>query len=294
MSDQQLITGVALTIVTTYMTFSELNESFSVYSFQVATRLGYCSCIVHLCTISLLWEHFDANKRLRDFRVVLVSVFLALLALCMVISNSDAFIFNSHISVQCAIENFKLVDTKRPHYLKIVDEMMLASNLISTIFVPLLRYSGRLFELYHPLARHDPQYLYLWSLRLVFGRGGEEYYQALQKKYQAELEAVRKKRHRSGLRSLGLMEWEFIFGIWFTSLYTSFLWDLILLTSYFAIGIIGLLIFYMDAQVDHVKMKPNFGQLLPLLLLGLPFLVAWETYLSTATPPHSQLQHVWR
>ncbi|TQN68834.1 hypothetical protein CSHISOI_06633, partial [Colletotrichum shisoi] len=62
MSDQQLITGVALLIVTTYMTFSELGESFSVYPFQVATRLGYCSCIVHLCTICLLREHFDANN----------------------------------------------------------------------------------------------------------------------------------------------------------------------------------------------------------------------------------------
>ncbi|KAF0327400.1 hypothetical protein GQ607_005261 [Colletotrichum asianum] len=71
MSDQQLITGVALAIVTMFMTFNNnLSEKFSVCSFQIANRLGYFSCIVRLCTISLLCEHFDAYKRLRTFLYV--------------------------------------------------------------------------------------------------------------------------------------------------------------------------------------------------------------------------------
>ncbi|KAK1445534.1 hypothetical protein CCUS01_12488 [Colletotrichum cuscutae] len=63
LSDHQLVTGITL-MLTTILIFSgihDLDDSFSVYSFQIATRLGYFSCITHLCSLSVLWEYFDAN-----------------------------------------------------------------------------------------------------------------------------------------------------------------------------------------------------------------------------------------
>ncbi|WQF83991.1 hypothetical protein CDEST_09005 [Colletotrichum destructivum] len=292
MSDQQLITGVALIIVTTYMTFSELSESFSVYSFQVATRLGYCSCIVHLCTISLLREHFDANKRLRDFRVVLVSVFLALLAVCMVISDSVTFRFNRRISVKCARENLKLVDLERPRYVKYSDEMILVSNLVVLILVLLLGYSRRFLELYHPLARHDSHYWTARSLRPMFDQAVDQAYNNADEERRSSLEALRKKRGRGRADPLSLTQWRLVSKIWIESVSTSFLWDIMWLAFYFVFGIAGLLKFYIYAHAEHAKMKPNFGQLVPLILVGLPFLAAWEAYSSTVTPAQPQVERI--
>ncbi|CCF42903.1 hypothetical protein CH063_02949 [Colletotrichum higginsianum] len=288
MSDQQLITGVALIIVTTYMTFSELSESFSVYSFQVATRLGYCSCIVHLCTISLLREHFDANKRLRDFRVILVSVFLVLLAVCMVISDSVTFRFNRRISVKCARENLKLVDPERPRYVKYSDELILVSNLVVLILVLLLGYLRRFLELYYPLARHDSNYWTALSLRPIFGQAVDQAYDNADKERRSSLKALLKQRGRGNPAPLHLTQWPLVFKIWFESVSTSFLWDIMWLTFYFVFGVAGLWKFYIYAHAEHAKMKPNFGQLVPLILVGLPFLAAWEAYSSTVTPAQPQ------
>lgn len=86
-----------------FMTLNNsLSEEFSVYSFQIATRLGYFSCVVHLCTIFLLREHFDGYKSLRILRICVVTVLLVLLIVCMTISESVIFRFNRHISVKCA------------------------------------------------------------------------------------------------------------------------------------------------------------------------------------------------
>ncbi|KAJ0160276.1 hypothetical protein CTA2_8236 [Colletotrichum tanaceti] len=283
MSDQQLITGVALVIVTTYMTFGELSETFSVYSFQVATRLGYCSCIVHLCTISLLREHFDANTRLRNFRVVLVSVFLALLAVCMFISDSVTFRFNRGVSVKCARENLKLVDSDRPNYVGVSDEMILVSNLVVLILVLLLGYSRRFLELYHPPARGDSRYWTEWSLRRLFGQAVDSAHKIAVENRKHSLEKLREGRSRSsvGNKPLTLAQWCLVSEIWIESVSASFLWDMMWLTFYFVFGIAGLWKFYMYAHAEHVKMKPNFGQLVPLILVGLPFLAAWEAYSST-------------
>ncbi|KAK1657123.1 hypothetical protein BDP55DRAFT_39338 [Colletotrichum godetiae] len=102
MSDQQLITGMALMLATTLIFdgVHGLDESLSTYSFQIATRLGYFSCITHLCSLSVLWEYFDQHKRMTIFRTIMMVVFLAMTIRCMIISDSVTFRFNRHISFQ--------------------------------------------------------------------------------------------------------------------------------------------------------------------------------------------------
>ncbi|KAK2048341.1 hypothetical protein LZ31DRAFT_550376 [Colletotrichum somersetense] len=287
MSDQQLITGVALIITTTFMSFdTHLSTSFSVYSFQVATRLGYFSCIVHLCTMSLLREHFDTGKRLRDFRVMLVAIILVLLVICMVISDSVTFRFNRHISVQCAKSNFRFIDPERPGYVWFSDEMIVIFNLVVLILVILLGYSRRFLEIYYKNARTDYHYWPRKSLRVLFGRDGEVAYSKASPGVNSLLENLQNSSRRRRGRTSCSDYWVLLLDIWVESISTSLLWDIIWLSFYLTFGMGNFWSFYMDAGLK-LSMTPNFGQVVPLILVCLPFLSAWEAF--TATIPTNTL-----
>ncbi|KAK2022881.1 hypothetical protein LX32DRAFT_709274 [Colletotrichum zoysiae] len=278
MSDQQLITGVALIITTTFMSFDpHLSASFSVYSFQVATRLGYFSCIVHLCTVSLLREHFDTGKRLRDFRVLLVAIILVLLVICMVISDSVTFRFNRHISVQCAKSNFRFVDPERPGYVGFSDEVIVIFNLVVLVLVILTGYSRRFLEIYYKSARTDYHYWPRKSLRVFFGRDGEVAYSRASPGVNSLLEILQNSSRRRRGRTSCFGYWVLLLDIWVESISTSLLWDIIWLSFYLTFGMGNFWSFYMDAGLK-LSMKPNFGQVVPLILVCLPFLSAWEAF----------------
>lgn len=293
MSDQQLITGVALTITTTFMTFTDqLSESFSVYSLQIATRLGYLSCIVHLCLISLLREHFDTNRCSRNFRVIVVALFLILLIICMVISESVTLRFNRRISVKCARQNFRFVDTERPQYVVFSDEVVVVFNLAVLIFVIVSGYLRRFFELYHKDARTESHYWSQWSLRTIFGDGARDAYDEVRPDVKSLLHNLReyhrhvepRQVHGCLTQDRGGRGWKskldheiLVLRIWIESLATSLLWDIIWLSFYIVFGMGSFWNFYADAGLEH-SMEPNFGQVVPLILVCLPFLSAWEAY----------------
>lgn len=294
MSDQQLITGVALTITTTFMTFTDhLSETFSVYSLQIATRLGYLSCIVHLCLVSLLREHFDTNKGSRNFRVILVAIFLILLILCMVVSESVTLRFNRRISVKCARQNFRFVDPKRPRYVLFSDEVVVVFNLAVLIFVIVLGYLRRFVELYHKDARAQSHYWSRWSLHRIFGDRARDAYDTRRPGVKSLLDKLRKNhppsepqqarerlvKDRGGSRDwkLNLEHELLVLRIWVESVSNSFLWDMIWLSFYFVFGMGSFWNFDIDAGLEH-SMEPNFGQVVPLILVCLPFLSAWEVY----------------
>ncbi|KAF6830027.1 hypothetical protein CMUS01_07921 [Colletotrichum musicola] len=272
MSDQQLITGFALVITTTFMTFrDDLSDSFSVYSFQIATRLGYFSCIVHFCTISLVRERFDASRFMRNVRSALVAVLLVLLVVCMVISESVTFRFNHPISVKCARENFHFIDPKRPGYTKFSDEVVVIANLVVLILVILLGYLRRCLEPYHADARGDYHYWPRKSLIVWFGEDGEAAYNTVSPGISSLLRSLRE--YDRGSRDY----WACFLEVWVESISASLFWDIIWLSFYFTFGMGNFWNFYTDAEVKH-EFDPNFGQVVPLILVCLPFLSAWEAF----------------
>lgn len=156
MSDQQLFTSMALMVATMFMIggLHDLDETLSVYSFQVVTSLAYFSCIIHLCSLTVVRNHFDEHTRLGYFRAGLIVLFLGLLIVCMVISESVTFRFNSNVSVKCALQHFRLVDPQRPNYVNISDEIIIIFNLAVLIYIILIRYYRRLIELFDKDSRY--------------------------------------------------------------------------------------------------------------------------------------------
>lgn len=82
-SDQHLVTGLAILITTTLMLTgaSGWNERLSFHAFQIASLLGYMSCIIHLCALTVIRDYFDTHRRLRNLRAVLMILLLLLLLL---------------------------------------------------------------------------------------------------------------------------------------------------------------------------------------------------------------------
>ncbi|KAH8729246.1 hypothetical protein BGZ61DRAFT_384964 [Ilyonectria robusta] len=156
MSDQQLFTGMALMAATMFMIggLQGLNETLSVYSFRVVTSLAYFSCIIHLCSLTVVRDHFDEHRRLGYFRAGLIVLFLGLLIVCMVISESVTFRFNSNVSVKCALQHFRLVDPRRPNYVNVSDEIIITFNLAVLICIILIGYYRRLRELFDKDSRY--------------------------------------------------------------------------------------------------------------------------------------------
>lgn len=278
MSDQQLITGVALVITTTLMTFREdLSSDFSVYSFQIATRLGYFSCIVHFCSISMLREHFDRSKGMRNFRLVIVAGLLVLLIICMAISESVTFRFNRHVSVKCAREHFLFINPERDGYTWFSDEVVVIFNLVVLILVILLGYWRSFLELCFEGARNDYHYWPRKSLSFVFkkwevayGRASPGMKKSLETLEENPLVA------RKGFKSK-FEYWALLVGIWVESMSASLLWNIIWLFFYFAFGMGNFWNFYVDAGV-RPPIDASFGQVVPLILVCLPFLSAWEAF----------------
>ncbi|KXH28047.1 hypothetical protein CNYM01_03647 [Colletotrichum nymphaeae SA-01] len=256
LSDQQLVTGMALMLATIciFAGVHGLDEGFSVYSFQIATRLGYFSCITHLCSLTVLWAYFDKHKRLRMFRTILMVVFLAMMIGCMTISDSVTFRFNRHVSVKCARKHFKLIDRERPNYVFFSDEIIIVFNLSVLTYILISGYVQRLLQLHCPLAREEKDYWQRRSLRACFGPEAVAKFERL---------ALAHNQTLADLRS-------------------SFLWEIVWLLFYFTFGTANLLEFFNDASLRLGAIKPNFGQLVPLFLLALPLITAAEAY-STAT-----------
>ncbi|KAL0778905.1 hypothetical protein CaCOL14_005163 [Colletotrichum acutatum] len=256
LSDQQLVTGMVLMLATILISAGVhgLDEDFSVYSFQIATRLGYFSCITHLCSLTVLWGYFDQHKRLRMFRTILMVVFLAMMIGCMTISDSVTFRFNRHVSVKCARKHFKLIDRERPNYVFFSDEIIIIFNLSILTYILISGYVQRLLQLYCPLAREERDYWQRRSLRAFFGPEAETKFERL---------ALTHNQTLADLRS-------------------SFLWEIVWLVFYFTFGTANLLEFFNDVSLRLGAIKPNFGQLVPLFLLALPLISAAEAY-STAT-----------
>ncbi|KAK1722167.1 hypothetical protein BDP67DRAFT_389939 [Colletotrichum lupini] len=252
LSDQQLVTGMAL-MLATILIFSgihDLDDSFSVYSFQIATRLGYFSCITHLCSLSVLWEYFDRHNWLRIFRTILMVAFLVMMIGCMIISDSVTFRFNRHVSVKCAREHFKLIDRERPNYVFFSDEFIIIFNLSVLTYILISGYVQRFLQLYCMPARDEQDFWQCRSLRALFGSDTEDRFKSLDKN-----------KTLADIRS-------------------SFLWEIVWLFFYFTFGTANLLRFFDDATLNIGAIKPNFGQLVPLFLLALPLITATEAYTS--------------
>jgi hypothetical protein len=109
-SDQLLITGASLLLVTIFIVsgLGGLNMQWSVFSYHIAVYLAYASWTVHLSTLVVLREHFRHHNYPQNTRIAAMIVTCILLFTTRLIGASSSFNWDPTMSVSCGLERFDL------------------------------------------------------------------------------------------------------------------------------------------------------------------------------------------
>jgi hypothetical protein len=146
LSDQQLVTGLAITTATL-----SNRCTISLYEFNIVTSLAYFSILTHINCLPMLREHLSEKKLATNCRVFVGSGFLVLLwfvysvntvASVQVVDNGrNAAAFNSGLALQCF---FLAHQSNRSIYLDISTSLytfyILGSIILQYIYLVLLIY----------------------------------------------------------------------------------------------------------------------------------------------------------
>ncbi|KKY17270.1 hypothetical protein UCDDS831_g06438 [Diplodia seriata] len=284
MSDQQLVTGIAI-MVTIYTKSCDI----SIYSFQMAGALAWFSSTTHLATLTILTAHFDSHRIARNFRAVMMVAMMFMLAAAQIISNSESVQHSAtDIYFGCAL--------KKSFKLSPIDGYEVA-NLSLIIAWLILSYASRMISLYSAHVKSS----YSWPTRQIASifrleiqepTAEDDSLEKLEKIMQAVDERLRNGplRRWSALRRVCVWYTYFfsLAGAIERALANSFLWHLIWLLFGATFGISQVISIRKDYPVPYRKEqetetlnKWGFGQILPLVLLALPVLTGLEAYFET-------------
>ena len=287
LSDQQLVTGLAVLIAGFVSPCS-----MSMYHFNIIAALGWLSSTTHLSTLAVLRIYFIEHPRLRNWRVAAMLFVLVLLIIAQFITGASTL--DNSLPVRCAFADGA---SSPANFLDPLTLTVIIIFLIAT-------YSERIVRLYIL----DPE----WSIQASFvdavvmalekkpRLSKRQYHNGQQlvkiiietsHKTKAEQgvlwrrlnERRRYRRHYYSLRSKrsGTVRRLRLILIMMTEINHSFLGDLLTLEFGVAFGITQVIITRIaqpSAGIVGSQNDINFGQLVPLLLMLLPFLAAGEVY----------------
>lgn len=267
MSDQQLVSGLALVIAINVIRngVQDLDAKLSVYAYTNAVILAFFSCIVHLATMAVLQDYLKDRGLLKHVRVaIMICVFALLLQ-----SLGESWTMENTVTVRCAVENNKFLnDYSGP--VSMTDRLGDISAVFGIIIlfgILGFGYVRRILELYLWGPRDFPRKWQTILLAKMTGRFALEETEILA----AKQRFVDKERGRL-IRLLALIVPDSFTG--------SFMFEILWLIFYFAFGL-AQVVFYLtstDTGRPAISFEPRFGQLLPLVLLTLPFLAMLEGY----------------
>lgn len=278
LSDQQLVTGLAVLIASFFSPCSR-----SLYHFNITASLGWFSSTCHLSTLSVLRIYLIDHPRVRDWRVLAMLIVMGLTIVSQVITYADQDI---GFPVQCVLHDLFPFGYDLNSILGIV------------LIVGFLAYSytNRIARLY----LLDPDWSIVgWftaSVAKLLGKRKQmsqlqDIIIAMSAKSQAEKTSFyrRVEQRRQFARfcgfwvaNPGIVRRRFIWLMYcFRQLSGSFLGEILTLLFGVSYGITSVLFSRFNVPEVGLSGDQNsmgFGQLVPLLLIVLPILTAGEVY----------------
>ena len=277
LSDQQLVTGLAVLIAGFYK-----RCTMSTYHFSIVISLAWLSSTVHLSTLVVLRDYFIRSPFLRSIRVVGMLSMLCLLFVAEFLTDSPAFVLDPSRCIQCSFAEFDI--RKLFHSISLADSFSQFGILMFLI----LAYGNKIVSLHSS----DPNLtMQGWLLREFKQKQPTPSVQNMQD-LDVELSrmwdrvlCLRTKHYHSLDQQQSKPKWwtklsTTVFAM-LIGFQESFLWQILWLTFGNTWGF---------AQVYSVRWQTaptvignenelGFGQLVPLLLLALPLLAAIEGYM---------------
>jgi hypothetical protein len=260
LSDQQLVTGLAILI----SGIANQNNLIG-YEFTVMTCLAWFSSTTHLATMDALRSYFRDQQAIRNIRVIgIVSVLLLLIYAFAITTNVAAIPELRTIRVECLLSD-RTYDSYN-------SALILFSWILASVLI-IVSYISRVADLY------PDNCIAKFIIKVMKPeRASQTHYETAPSPATAErgsgpLKADPKhfKRVRKVLRILmnGLEAYD-----------TSFLSSLSTITFSFSYGVsqISLYRWQLAPKLASDPDQMDFGQIVPLFLLALPFLSATEAY----------------
>lgn len=133
MSDQQLVTGLAI-LISGYFQFQ---NGLSFYHWQIVTDLAWFSSVVHIASLPYLMRYFEKNRWLWYIRVFLMSGLAIMLAVGMVPNWISPPVIGANVLPMHCVFKSLLSSSPRPAYYEqetlgplIISEMLILGGLI--------------------------------------------------------------------------------------------------------------------------------------------------------------------
>ena len=283
LSDQQLVTGLAVLIAA----FTN-RCTRSMYHFRIIASLAWFSSTTHLSTLTVLRVYLINHTQVRHWRVAAMVAILFLLGFSQVLVYGNV---DNSLPVQCCFATNKDEFLNDDGSTSLISDPFTGISLAVVILFLAISYTERIIRLYSA----DPEWsISTWSFENIMDArakwtGHRSRYRRLERivvAFSRESRAdqgvmirtinrhqrLAQVRNNSRLRLLLVLSGE---------LSRSFLNELLTLLFGVAYGITQVIVSRQDSPLAGITGNQNtvgFGQLVPLLLLGLPMLAAGEVF----------------
>ena len=269
LSDQQLVTGPAIIV-------AALSQhcQISVYEFQVVSSVAWLASTTHLSTLIILRQYFRENRTVRNIRVIGMLANLGLLIYTTIISDASYSVDNS-VHIQCVTQQLSSLSADS-----------FSVNTPITILFLIVSYFDRISQLYN--ENHSPLKNWLQYFCCKRKTGPQLSDEEFQRWYvdkvwhsQKRLGNVVKRDffwRRAALRFRFARQMAFSVAVLhdYQNSFLSEIPSILLSASY---GITQVVMSRMEApSIQGSENTVDFGQIVPIFLLALPFLAALESY----------------
>lgn len=275
LSDQQLVTGISLIIANYLIRFgvAELNQRVSAYSYVIAVHLALLSCVIHLSSLTILRDHFDAHTRLRSFRICLILPAIGFLLPQLVLAQD----IDSSVTLSCGLD---LLHSQPSYWDPEIFNFPIFLQTVTILIMIAGGYIRRVIEVYFPLFRKAPD---VWTARVCSKFIGYPEQRDIDlfmaRSCEAQItSAARLIDFRGPRKQKPTMA---IAGILVAELRRSFFTEIVWLLFYTTYSLCNLIYFFLwggTADQSRVTFTPSFGQILPLMLLAATGLSITEAF----------------
>ena len=264
LSDQQLITGLAILVALYAKTCS-----ISVFSFQVAVSLAYFSCCIHISTLTVLRDYFmkKQNRLLRNIRIAVMILLATILVISLFLSQSGTFHQRPNWQFSCAFSEFTF-------YISDGQKWLQAGNTAMVVWTIASAYGAAFSEIIDKRFKTVIGNWYFWFVMSAAKTGDEK--DELVKAVGEQRADVRiyldAEYERLGSR-LSIRMALILAPYIVEEFARSFLYKIIWILFYFTLAISNF--FMLWVQQGYYKQGLyvwGFGQLVPMFLLVLPLL----------------------
>jgi hypothetical protein len=274
LSDQQLVTGPAMMV-------AALSQhcQISAYEFQVVSSVAWMASTTHLSTLVVLRQYLRENRTVRNIRIIGMVANLGLLLYTTIVATASYSVDNS-VPIQCVTENFSSFSAGSLN----------PNTLVSILFL-IVSYTDSIYQLYN--ENHSPFKNWLRYYCCKRKGGPQLSDEEFQRWYIGKVWHSRKRPGSVARRDLiwkraAVMQksrfrfpTQRVYLCWAVlhDYQSSFLSEIpsILLSA--AYGITQVVESRMGApSIKGSENTVDFGQIVPIFLLALPFLAALESY----------------